>query len=194
MTIQSLIDEAKERMFAIGTLAPMIYLELSQDAIIIHFKALNDKQSIPEQCGALARLAWETCKKYPGQQPVSISFSSEAWQVTDPENTATSLMPVKSYKRQEVIIVSLWHANNQPHVQTCALAILRDHKGRITDITQGEIEGRISYQLAALLQGARDAQKPDEEVLSRLQSSLEKRIAALPPEKQEELLDFLKHL
>ena len=190
MDIHSLIEEAKQQMLTDGKVMPMIYLELTQNVIMFALDILSDTQSIPEQCGILARLGWEECKKYPGQQPVSIGIYAEAWRVSGPENASDKMMPVRSKLRQEIIAVSFWHRDTG--VQSCVLPVIRDHKKRVIDVGEEAITDHMSYQLAALLQGTRDAQKPDEEVFGRMEHALTQRLQNLTSEQLQELVRFLQ--
>jgi hypothetical protein len=192
MDIQFLINEAQTTMLAQGSVMPMIYLELTNNLLMIALDILSDTQSIPVQCGILARLGWEECKKYPGQKPVSIGFYSEAWRVKDAENTETEMRPVRSPKRQEIISVSFWQADKEPHAQSCVLLVIRDHKKRVIDIQEEEIKEKLSYQLASFRQGVLDSQKPDEEVFGNLERAIGKGIAKLSPEQRLELMDLLQ--
>src|SRR5260221_2320546 len=192
MDIQTLIDEAKESMLTHGNVMRMIYLELTDTLLMFALDILSDKQSIPTQCGILARLGWEECKKYPGQKPVSIGFYAEAWGVSDPESTDVKMMPVRSQKRRELIIISFWQKDAEPHAQSYALPVIRDHKKRVIDVGEAEPTKTVSYQLASFLQGVLDSQKPDEEVFGRLEQAIDKRIAVLSPEKRRELIEYLR--
>jgi hypothetical protein len=192
MDIQFLVDEARQSMLTCGNVMPMIYLELSQDVLMLALDILSDAQSIPAQCGILARLGWEECKKHPGQQPRTCGFYAEAWRVRDPESTEAKIMPVKSQKREEIIMVSFWQAESEPHVQSYALPVMRDHKKRVIDVSQEGPMGSFPYQHAAFLQGVLDSQRPDAEVFRKLDRAVGRRIATLSPEKRRELMEFLR--
>jgi len=93
--IQQLITQASETMLTSGSVMPLIQLELSGNSelpsgrvIIMALDILSDEQSIPVQCGILARLGLETCREYPGEKPIASSFYSEAWSASEPEDDA----------------------------------------------------------------------------------------------------------
>lgn len=192
MDAQSLISEAKETLLTRGKIMPMLYLELTGKKVIMFaLDIISDSQSIPAQCGIFARLGWETCKQYPKQGPAAIGFYSEAWQVRNPENDTSKLMPVNSKKKQEIIVVQQWIKDGR--AQTYTLPIIRDHKKRVIDV--GSAEGpiaNVSYQVASFLKGCLDAYKPDDEVLNKMLDDIQRRVSGLSPTKQQELKDFIQ--
>lgn len=173
---------------------PMLYLELDNNSVhMFALDILDDTQSIPAQCGILARLGWEECKKHPESKPTAAAYTGEAWRVKGPVSDDEKLMPVKSPKKQEVLTVQIWQAHQEPREQSYALPVIRDHKKRVTDI--GEAEGptaNISHQLVAFVHGCLDAQKSDDEVFGRMESTIRNRVAALSPEKRQELMEYLR--
>lgn len=192
MDSESLITEAREAMLTEGNVMPMIYLELTNHMILMALDVLSDEQSIPSQAGLLARLGWEQCKKYPGEQVRSIGFYAKAWRADHTDDVVANMNPVKSPHRQEVIIVSRWQAED-PQRQCYILPVIRDHKKHVVDV--GPAQGptfTLPIHLAAFLQGAQDAQRPDEEVLSQMRNTLTQRISQLSPDKQQKLMEFLR--
>lgn len=193
MDMESLIDEAKQTMLTDGKIMPMLYLQLSQDTILFALDVLSDGQSIPAQCGILARLGWEHGKQHPGQKPVSAGFYCEAWRLVEPEASAEEKMrPARSEKRQEIISVAFWQADKEPRMQTCALPVVRDHKKRVIDVTDAQPTSAGSLHLVSFLRGVLDSQKPDDEVFGKLDRQISERIAALSPEKRAELMEYIR--
>jgi hypothetical protein len=194
MDIQSLIDNAKESLLANSSILPMLYLDLTgNQSTLFALDIISDTQSIPKQCGILARLGWEECKKHPDQQPVAIGCYSEAWQVEDPENDNARFMPVRSEKRREIITVQMWSVDNKP--QSYALPIIRDHKKRVIDI--GPAEGptfRISWQVASFLKGCQDAQKPDDEVFCKVNDAIRSRLAGMSPDLKQKFKESMREM
>jgi hypothetical protein len=193
MDIHYLIEQAKEMMLTRGDVMPMMYLELSEGIHVWALDILSDKQSIPTQCGILARLGWEECKKRPGQKPISVGFYCEAWKSVELKTTDFKLRPVHDPKKQEVISVSFWQADKEPHKQYYDLPVIRDKKKRVVDV--GPAEGpknALSIQLTSFLQGVRDSQHPDEEVDAQLKKAIARTLATLPPEKKQEARDFMR--
>ena len=192
MDIQSLISEAKESLLTGGNILPTLYLELTgKEIIMFGLDVISDTQSIPVQCGILARLGWETCKKHPDQQPPAISSYAEAWRVDGPEDDAARLPPVNSKKRQEIIAIHTWEKGGK--VQAYSLPIIRDYKQRVTDV--GPAEGpisNVSWQVASFLQGCRDAQKPVDEVLGKMSNDIHHLVAGLSPARRQELDAFMR--
>lgn len=193
METKFLIDEVSQTMLTQGSAMPMLYLELDDNSVhMFALDILSDTQSIPAQCGILARLGWEECKKHPGRKPIAAAYTGEAWRVSNPESADERMMPVNSKKRQEVLIVQIWQANQEPRGQSYSLPVIRDHKKRVTDI--GEPEGptlNISYQLVSFVQGCLDASKPDDEVFGKMDEAIRKRVATMSPQLQQELRDFM---
>lgn len=191
MNIESLIQEAKEFMLTSGNVMPMCHLQLEKTHVFIVIDVLSDSQSIPVQCGILARLGWEECKKYPDEKLVAIGFYAEAWQSIAPENVEQRLRPKLDRNRKEVIIVEVWQADNKR--ESCELPVVRDHKKRVVAIGNAErLTDRISWQLASIVQGARDSQKPDKEVFSRMDDEIAKKFAGLSPEQREMVRRFAR--
>lgn len=180
MEIQELMQYASESIQESGTLMPMIHLQLSTDYILIALDILDDSQSIPVQCGILARLAWEECKKYPGQTPVSIGFTTEAWMSTAPQGHGTRMRPVSDPHKREVVVVEHWQEGNH---ELYYLPIIRsDTQGRAT---LGPAEGprsQVSYQFEAFLLGAKDAQRPYKEMFAALEEKIACQMKNLSPE------------
>lgn len=200
MDIQHLITEARESMLSSGNVMPMIYLELSgspdapQGRIIMMalLDILSDSQSIPMQCGVLARLGWEECKKYPGEKPVAASFYAEYWIASEPDSNEKRMRPKLDPKRREVIMVETWQSQGN-QCQSYKLPVIRDKKRRVVDV--GAPEGpkdKVSWQLASFAQGVHDSQKPDEEVMSKMENTIKQRIARMSPEKRRELMEFVR--
>lgn len=191
MDIQHLIKEAGETMLADGKVMPMMQLELTSGIIFMALDVLSDSQSIPVQCGMLARIGWEECKKHPGEKPIAASFYAEAWITSKPDNDEQKMRPKLDPKRREVVMVEMWQEGIG--AQSYRLPVIRDHKRRVVDI--GAPEGPvnvISWQLLSFLQGVKDSQKPDEEVMDRMSTAIEKRVANMSPEKKQQLRDFMK--
>jgi hypothetical protein len=78
MDIQHRINEARETMLTNGNGMPMISLDLSEGVPMLALEVLSDAGSSPAQSSILARLGWETCKKYPGQQPFSLGIRASS--------------------------------------------------------------------------------------------------------------------
>ena len=199
MNIQHLINVARQTMLTNGNIMPMAHLELKSDDpgkedvnVIMALDLFSDAQSTPVQGGIIARAGWEECKNHPGYKPTFAGMYSEAWMTKDPENDEQKLRPKLSDKRQEVIMVEAWHSEGNK-CESYRLPVIRDHKKRVIDI--GTLEGpknKVSMIFASFLQGVHDAQKPDEEVFSRMEGMTARRIANLSPERRQELRSFVK--
>jgi hypothetical protein len=190
--IEHLVAEARKTMLANGNVMPMIYLELTSGIAIMALDILDDSQSIPVQCGMLAKLGLEECREHPGETPVAASFRIEAWITSKPDNEEQRLRPALDPERREVIIVEMWQADGN----TCAsynMPVIRDENNRVADI--GTIEGplgKVSWQLASFLQGVKDSAKTDEEVISRMNNAIQKRVSGMPEKEKQRLREFLK--
>lgn len=194
MDTKFLIEEVSQTMLTQESAMPMLYLELDDNSVhMFALDILDDTQSIPAQCGILARLGWEKCKKHPGCKPMAAAYTGEAWRVSNPGSNEERMMPVNSKKRQEILTVQIWQASQKPQGQSYSLPVIRDHKKRVTDI--GEAEGpiaNISHQLASFVHGCMDAQKPDDEVFGKMDETIRKRVASMPPHLQDELRNWLQ--
>ena|SRR2546421_5035226 len=199
MNIQHLIEVARETMLTSGNIMPMVHLELKSDDpekedinVIMALDLFSDAQSTPIQGGIIARAGWEECKNHPGYKPTFAGMYAEAWTIKEPDNDEQKLRPKLSDKRQEVIMVEAWHAEGNKR-ESYRMSVIRDHNKRVVDI--GALEGpknEVSMIFASFLQGVHDAQRPDEEVFSRMEGMIAKRIANLSPERRQELRDFAK--
>lgn len=193
MDIQSLINIAKETLLTDGDIMPMLHLEMTGNQVTLFaLDIISDTQSIPTQCGILARMGWEHCKKHPDQQPLAVGFYSEAWRVSNPESDDMRLMPVKSTKREEIITVQMW-TNAEAQAQAYAFPIIRDHKKRVIDI--GPAEGptlSASWQIVSFLKGCKDARKPDDEVFGKMDAAIRARVATMSPELKQKLEAFMQ--
>lgn len=193
MDIEALLEQVRDDMLTNGKVMPTIQLELTHSTTMIVLDIINDHQSIPVQCGILARQAWELCKKYPDETPVAISFYSEAWKTEKPHEDEHFLRPVNSRKKQEILVVERWQAVQQPERQAYVMQIVRDHKKRITQILSPmEAKVAISYQLASFVHGAKDAQQSDEEVFARLEKGIRRGMSRMSPEGMQELYKFIE--
>jgi hypothetical protein len=193
MDIEVLLEQVRENMLTNGTVMPAIQLELTRSTTMIFLDIINDHQSIPVQCGILARYAWELCKEHPDETPVAISFCSEAWKDAGRSDPKRLIRPVNSPNKQEVLVVERWQATEEPKLASYTMRVVRDHKKRITQILSPlESIAAISYQLDSFVHGALDAQRPDEEVFARLAKGLKQRTQKLSPEQMKELHDFIE--
>jgi hypothetical protein len=192
MDIQQLIQEARDTMLADGHIMPTMQILFEKSYAFVMIDIIDDSQSIPVQCGMLARLGLEECRRYPDEKIVAIGFFAEAWQVVAPENVEQQMRPKTAPKRQEVIFVECWQAEGNV-TQAARLSVTRDHKKRVTDIGQvEEIINNMSWQLASIVQGCADAQKSDEELSAHYETAILKKVAALPPELQRDLKKFAR--
>lgn len=189
MDIQSLLDEAVDTMLTDGHIMPMLYLELEKDYIVIALDVLSDAQSIPTQCGILARLGWEEMRKHPGQKVAAVYFTSEAWKVTSPPDLESVIRPVRSTKREEVLILHSWEAGRQLPYHSWEREIRRDHKKRVVDV--GPVRGPwavVSPQIRSFLHGC----QTNDEVMARMEKIVRDTIPTLSPEKKQALAAFLR--
>lgn len=193
MRIEDLVEEAEETMLTAGKVMPMAYIELGEDVVLIlAFDALSDAQSIPAQGGLLARHAWEKCKEHPGKAPHAIGFYAEAWRSNDARTLDERMRPSTSAKREEILSVDCWQANGTPQYQHASVPVLRDHKKRVVGFGDEErIEDKPSMQIAALVKGASDAQRPDEEVMAEMKQQIAAHMATLSPAQRKGLAAFL---
>lgn len=192
MDIQHLIEEATQTMLSQEHVMPMLHLELTEQYLIFALDILSDSQSIPQQCGILARLAWEHCQKYPGQHPKACAFYGEAWRVTGQTDADTRMYPSHSPKRQEIISVQTWQADRNPPYQTYHLPVIRDHKKRVVDV--GPVNGPLplkSFQIEAIVQGAHDAQHPDE-AFSRMEKQIVRSLGHLSEKTKQDLKSMMR--
>jgi hypothetical protein len=190
MDIQHLIEDAKETMLATGSLMPMMHLELSVHFVIVAIDMINDHQSIPVQCGILARLGLETCRKYPDERPVAVAFYSEAWVSESPVNDEQKMRPKLDPKKREVIGVETWQAEGNV-CQFHQMPVIRDRKERVVNIGNAEIfEDKMSWQLGSIVQGVKDSQRNDDEIMGTLETAISKRLARMTPERKRQLLEF----
>jgi hypothetical protein len=198
LDIEHIINEARWAMLDHGQVMPIINLELPSGIIIMALDAISDSQSIPVQCGILARLGLEECRRHPGEEPLAVSCYAEAWVASKPENDEQKLRPSLHPKRREVILVEMWHAEGNRRV-AYQLPVIRDKKQRVTDVGSPSSKTSpaigpltsISWQLASFVHGVKDAHKSDEEVMSKMDAMLQ-RVAGLPEEKKQKLRDFMK--
>lgn len=194
MDLQEIIKGAREEMLTTGHVMPMAWLQLSTDTILVALDILDDTQSMPGQCGLLARHAWETGKKYPGQQPVAVVFTTEMWisQEKEQRDIQLRLRPGLDPKSQEIVRVEMWQAE-KPHLQSYDLPVFRDSEQRVIEVGLAvEPKPRTSPQLASLVQGLKDSQRPDEEVFAQLDRNLDAQLKRLSPEQMKKLVQFLR--
>lgn len=193
MDIQHLIEEARQTMLTHGDVMPMLHLQLSESYLVFALDILSDRQSIPQQCGILARLTWEECQKYPGQTPIACAFYAEAWRTDKPENADARMYPSHSANRQEIISVQTWQVGRDPAFQSYRMPVVRDHTRRVIDVgpAQGPIDA-LSHQIEALVSGALDAQRPDEEVFGRMDRRITHIVGTLSEEKKQQLQAMLR--
>ncbi|HEX3640218.1 MAG TPA: hypothetical protein VHV10_02890 [Ktedonobacteraceae bacterium] len=199
MDIESLIGIASDTMLTAGNVMPMAHIELKSNDpekedihLVLALDLFSNAQSIPTQGGIIARVGWEQCKEYPGYSPIYAGIYAEVWRITDPENDAEKLRPKLSSKRQEALIVEMWHAEGNK-CESYRLPVIRDKKKRVVDI--GKAEGpshKVSVLFGSFLRGIHDSQKPDDETISDLEDMISKRVANLSPEQRQELIAFAK--
>lgn len=192
MNINDLISAARDDLLGDGRVTPMVYLELAGGLHLLTLDIFDREQSIIEQASAIARHVWKYCKQYPGEAPLAAGMYGCAWVSSDPD-AGLRLRPNRDPERREILSVSLWQARGEPAEQTYSLAVVRDTKGRVVELGEPERPvGKITIHLRAVVKGAQDAQRPDDEVLGPQGAAVLKRLAALSPEQQGELLDLLK--
>jgi len=193
MDIQGLVEVAKETMLTQGSVIPMAHIDFPDNTcIVLVLEVLADTQGILAQASCLARIAWERCKEHPGQ-PQSIGIYAEAWRIKDAQTFDEQMRPSTSAKREEILSIDYWQADATPQYQCVIILVLRDHKQRVVGFGPEERnENRPSIQIAALVKGAHDAQRPDEEVLGEMRQELDAKLATLSPAQRAELREFLE--
>src|SRR5205807_6866536 len=105
--------------------------------VIMALDLFSDNQSVPVQSGVIARVGWEECKKHPGHTPIAAGIYAEAWRITEPASDEQRMRPKLSHKKQEVIMVEMWHTQDNK-IESYRLPVIRDHKKRVVDIGPAE--------------------------------------------------------
>lgn len=138
MDIQELAKEARDTMLTTGHVMPMMHLQLEKTYVFVAIDVISDTQSIPVQCGILARLGLERCREFPDEKVMAVGFYAEAWHLTGPKPIELQMRPVRSSEKREVIMkqwseiyhhalfarndhpTSLYHAQLWETVKHCA--------------------------------------------------------------------------